>query len=115
MRLAMRKMMPAVPANAARIASDSYMSTTKTTPAEVARYGYRMMKPGKPAADHNSQITVHRFSSCSRPDHTGLCFAEINALVEHPRLGRAAATRRKRITGMKEKLVESSRAGMRRH
>jgi len=36
--------------NAARIASVSYMSTTKTTPAEVARYGYRMMKRGKPVA-----------------------------------------------------------------
>jgi short-subunit dehydrogenase len=36
--------------NAARIASASYMSTTKTTPAAVARYGYRMMKRGKPVA-----------------------------------------------------------------
>ena len=36
--------------NAARIASTSYMSTTKTTPAEVARYGYQMMKRGKPVA-----------------------------------------------------------------
>jgi short-subunit dehydrogenase len=34
----------------ARIAPASYMATTKTTPAEVARYGYRMMKRGKPIA-----------------------------------------------------------------
>ena len=34
----------------AQIASTNYMATTKTTPAEVARYGYRMMKRGKPVA-----------------------------------------------------------------
>jgi short-subunit dehydrogenase len=34
----------------AQIAPASYMATTKTTPAEVARYGYRMMKRGKPIA-----------------------------------------------------------------
>jgi len=34
----------------AQIARASYMATTKTTPAEVARYGYRMMKRGKPIA-----------------------------------------------------------------
>src|SRR5262249_37326666 len=31
----------------AEIAPTSYMSTTRTTPAEVARYGYRMMKLGR--------------------------------------------------------------------
>jgi short-subunit dehydrogenase len=36
--------------HAARITPASYMATTKTTPAEVARYGYRMMKRGKPIA-----------------------------------------------------------------
>jgi uncharacterized protein len=36
--------------NAARIESANYMATTKTTPAEVARYGYRMMKRGKAVA-----------------------------------------------------------------
>jgi short-subunit dehydrogenase len=36
--------------NEARIASSNYMATTKITPAEVARYGYRMMKRGKPVA-----------------------------------------------------------------
>src|SRR5262245_18715833 len=35
---------------AAGIAPSSYMSTTQTTPAEVARYGYRMMKRGKAVA-----------------------------------------------------------------
>ena len=35
---------------AAGIAPASFMSTTTTTPAEVARYGYRMMKRGKPIA-----------------------------------------------------------------
>jgi short-subunit dehydrogenase len=34
----------------ARIAPASYMATTKTTPAEVAPYTYRMMKRGKPIA-----------------------------------------------------------------
>jgi short-subunit dehydrogenase len=34
----------------AQIASKNYMATTKITPAEVARYGYRMMKRGKPVA-----------------------------------------------------------------
>ena len=37
-------------ARSARIAAASYMATTKTTPAEVARYGYQMMKRGKPLA-----------------------------------------------------------------
>ena len=37
-------------ASDAQIAPSSYMATTKTTPAEVARYGYRMMKRGKPVA-----------------------------------------------------------------
>jgi short-subunit dehydrogenase len=41
--------------NAARIASASYMSTTKTTATEVARYGYRMMKRGKPVAVYSSR------------------------------------------------------------
>ena len=35
---------------AAGIAPASFMATTTTTPAEVARYGYRMMKRGKPIA-----------------------------------------------------------------
>jgi uncharacterized protein len=34
----------------AQIASANYMATTKITPAEVARYGYRMMQRGKPVA-----------------------------------------------------------------
>jgi len=34
----------------ARIASGNYMATTRTTPAEVGRYGYRMMKKGKAIA-----------------------------------------------------------------
>ncbi len=34
----------------ARIAPENYMAATRTTPAEVARYGYRMMKRGKPIA-----------------------------------------------------------------
>lgn len=34
----------------ARIGSASFMSTTRTTPAEVAQYGYRMMKRGKAVA-----------------------------------------------------------------
>jgi uncharacterized protein len=34
----------------AQIASANYLSTTKITPAEVARYGYRMMKRGRPVA-----------------------------------------------------------------
>jgi uncharacterized protein len=37
-------------ASGAQVAPRSYMATTKTTPAEVARYGYRMMKRGKPVA-----------------------------------------------------------------
>jgi short-subunit dehydrogenase len=36
--------------HAAKITSASYLATTKITPAEVARYGYRMMKRGKPVA-----------------------------------------------------------------
>jgi short-subunit dehydrogenase len=36
--------------HAAQIVPASYMATTRTTPAEVARYGYRMMKRGKPVA-----------------------------------------------------------------
>jgi uncharacterized protein len=36
--------------HAAGITPASYMATTRTTPAEVARYGYRMMKRGKPIA-----------------------------------------------------------------
>src|SRR5262249_33747735 len=38
----------------ARTASANYMSTTKTTPAEVAQYGYRMMKRGKTVAVYGS-------------------------------------------------------------
>ena len=34
----------------ARIAPANFMATTRTTPAEVARYGYRMMKRGKAVA-----------------------------------------------------------------
>jgi short-subunit dehydrogenase len=34
----------------AQIARASYMATTRTTPAEVARYGYRMLKRGNPIA-----------------------------------------------------------------
>ncbi len=37
-------------ASGAEIARSSYMATTKTTPAEVASYGYRMMKRGKAVA-----------------------------------------------------------------
>src|SRR6266542_2210480 len=37
-------------ASGAEIAPSSYMATTKTTPAEVASYGYRMMKRGKAVA-----------------------------------------------------------------
>jgi uncharacterized protein len=37
-------------ASDAQIAPTSYMATTKTTPTEVARYGYRMMKRGNPGA-----------------------------------------------------------------
>jgi uncharacterized protein len=37
-------------AKAARIVPTSFMATTETTPSEVARYGYRMMKRGKPVA-----------------------------------------------------------------
>ena len=36
--------------SAAQIVSANYMATTKITPAEVARYGYQMMKRGKPVA-----------------------------------------------------------------
>ena len=36
--------------HAAKIVPASYMATTRTTPAEVARYGYRMMRRGKPVA-----------------------------------------------------------------
>ena len=36
--------------HAAGITPASYMATTRTKPAEVARYGYRMMKRGKPIA-----------------------------------------------------------------
>jgi len=35
---------------AAQIAPTNFMATTKTTPADVARYGYRMMKRGKAVA-----------------------------------------------------------------
>ncbi|MGB9475809.1 MAG: SDR family oxidoreductase [Candidatus Udaeobacter sp.] len=48
---------PAVRTNfsqTARTASANYMSTTKTTPAEVARYGYRMMQQGKTVAVYGS-------------------------------------------------------------
>jgi short-subunit dehydrogenase len=37
-------------AGAARISPANYMATTKVTAAEVARYGYRKMKLGKPVA-----------------------------------------------------------------
>jgi uncharacterized protein len=37
-------------ASGAQVAPSSYMAATKTTPAEVARYGYRMMKRGRPVA-----------------------------------------------------------------
>jgi short-subunit dehydrogenase len=37
---------------AAHISPTNYMATTKVTPAEVASYGYRMMKLGKPVAVH---------------------------------------------------------------
>ena len=37
-------------ASAARIAPANYMATAKVTPAEVARYGYQMMKLGMPVA-----------------------------------------------------------------
>ena len=37
-------------AREAHIASSNFMATTKFTPAEVARYGYHMMKRGKPVA-----------------------------------------------------------------
>ena len=63
--------------NAARIASASYLSTTETTPAEVARYGYRMMKRGKPVAVYGS-----RYKFLSRPNHAALCFAQIGAPFE---------------------------------
>lgn len=39
----------------ARIAPGNYMAATRTTPAEVARYGYRMMKRGKPIAVYGLQ------------------------------------------------------------
>jgi len=35
---------------AAGVAPANFMATTRTTPAEVARYGYRMMKRGKAVA-----------------------------------------------------------------
>jgi len=37
-------------ARVAQIAPANYMATAKITPAEVARYGYQMMKRGKPVA-----------------------------------------------------------------
>jgi short-subunit dehydrogenase len=39
---------------AAQIAPTNFMATTKTTPAEVARYGYRMMKRGKAIAVYSA-------------------------------------------------------------
>ncbi|HJZ45892.1 MAG TPA: SDR family oxidoreductase [Roseiflexaceae bacterium] len=39
----------------AQIAQASYMATTKIRPAEVARYGYRMLKRGKPIAVNSLQ------------------------------------------------------------
>jgi len=39
-------------ARAAQISPANYMATTKVTPAEVASYGYQMMKLGKPVAVH---------------------------------------------------------------
>jgi uncharacterized protein len=39
----------------AQIAPVNYMATTRTTPAEVAGYGYRMMKRGKPIAVYSLQ------------------------------------------------------------
>ncbi len=39
-------------AGAALLPPANYMATTKVTPAEVANYGYRMMKLGKPIAVH---------------------------------------------------------------
>jgi hypothetical protein len=39
-------------AAAAQISPANYMATTKVTPAEVASYGYQMMKLGKPVAVH---------------------------------------------------------------
>ncbi len=40
-------------ARAAQIALANFMATTKITPAEVAPYGYQMMKHGKPVAVYN--------------------------------------------------------------
>ena len=39
---------------AAQIAPTNFMATTKTTPAEVAQYGYRMMKRGKAIAVYSA-------------------------------------------------------------
>jgi hypothetical protein len=67
-----------------------------------------MIKRGKPA----HQFTIHPFASCSRPNHTALCLAEIDALFEHSRLGRTAMNRRERITGMKEESAQFVEKGV---
>ena len=45
-------------ARTARIAPRNFMATARTTPAEVARYGYRMMKRGKPIAVYGLQYKL---------------------------------------------------------
>jgi uncharacterized protein len=42
----------------AQIAPVNYMATTRTTPAEVAGYGYRMMKRGKPIAVYSLRYKI---------------------------------------------------------
>jgi short-subunit dehydrogenase len=42
----------------AKIATANFMANTKVTPAEVAGYGYRMMKRGKPVAVYSLRYKI---------------------------------------------------------
>ena len=118
-------MMPAVLANAARIASASYISITKTTPAEEARYGYRMMKRGKQATNHDS-LFASFFQSATGRTRRGELLAPCPPFIRNPHSEirnaqghslniqgseEPAATRRNRVTDMKEKLAKFAEKG----
>jgi hypothetical protein len=58
-----------------------FMATAKTKPAEVARYGYCMMKHGKPVTVYSLQYKFPAVISDS--DHSAICLAQAAAPFEY--------------------------------
>jgi NAD(P)-dependent dehydrogenase (short-subunit alcohol dehydrogenase family) len=75
----------------AKIATANFMANTKVTPAEVAGYGYRMMKRGKPVAVYSLRYKI--LTAILRESYAPLWFASAAWPLERARCPSIAARR----------------------